>query len=113
MFLAVIATTLGKAIDQRTRDKNSITRKHHHTKLVGLQYPSRTEKQSIPSRCSNSDDIQNFSQLKVDDLALLILLFQLLDENITEHGNILRDIGHLSESISKLNYAKTKTGSIY
>ncbi|CAF1508712.1 unnamed protein product, partial [Rotaria sordida] len=103
----VIATTLGKAIDQITRDKTSTTSKYYNTKLLRLQRPSINENKISTSRCTNVDEIQNFSQLKPDDLALLIILFQTLDKNIIEYDNILRDIRHISEYISKFNKKKT------
>ncbi|CAF0979926.1 unnamed protein product [Rotaria sordida] len=107
LLAAVIATTLGKAIDQITRDKTSTTSKYYNTKLLGLQRPSINENKISTSRCTNVDEIQNFSQLKPDDLALLIILFQTLDKNIIEYDNILRDIRHISEYISKFNKKKT------
>ncbi|CAF1024838.1 unnamed protein product [Rotaria sp. Silwood1] len=107
LLAAVIATTLGKAIDQIKRDKTSTTSKHHNMKLLRLQSPSIKDKKRSKSRCSNIDEIQNFSQLKPDDLALLIILFQTLDKNINEHDNILRDVRHIGEYISKSNKKKT------
>ncbi|CAF2422802.1 unnamed protein product [Rotaria sp. Silwood2] len=106
LLAAVIATTLGKAIDQITRDKTSTNSKHHNIKLLGLQRPSINEKKISKSRCINIDEIQNFSKLKPDDLALLIILFQTLDKNIIEYDNILRDIRHIGEDISKSNKKK-------
>ena len=58
------------------------------------------------SLLSTKNEIENFSQLKPDDLALLILLFQTLDKNIIEYDNILRDIRHISEYIAKFNKDK-------
>ena len=110
-LLAAIATTLGKAIDQRTRDKTSKSIKHHTTKLLGLKPPSINENKVAKSRCNTMDEIQNFSRLKPDDLALLILLFQTLDKNINEYDNILRDIRHIAEFISKFNKKKTPIAS--
>ncbi|CAF2507478.1 unnamed protein product [Rotaria sp. Silwood2] len=106
-LLSVVATTLGKAIDQITRNKSSATSQHYNTKLLGLQRPSINENKISMSRCTNVDEIQNFSQLKPDDLALLIILFQTLDKNIIEYDNILRDIRHIGEYISKSNKKKT------
>ncbi|CAF2353044.1 unnamed protein product [Rotaria sp. Silwood2] len=107
LLAAVVATTLGKAIDQITRNKSSATSQHYNTKLLGLQRPSINENKISMSRCTNVDEIQNFSQLKPDDLALLIILFQTLDKNIIEYDNILRDIRHIGEYISKSNKKKT------
>ncbi|CAF2907068.1 unnamed protein product [Rotaria sp. Silwood2] len=94
-------------IDQITRNKSSATSQHYNTKLLGLQRPSINENKISMSRCTNVDEIQNFSQLKPDDLALLIILFQTLDKNIIEYDNILRDIRHIGEYISKSNKKKT------
>jgi hypothetical protein len=101
--LAVVAATLDKAINKITHDKTSITINNHNTKLIGLQRPSINERKSTKSRCFNIQEIENFSQLKSDDLALLIIFFQILDKNISEYENILHDIHHIGEYIAKLN----------
>ncbi|CAF3419509.1 unnamed protein product [Rotaria socialis] len=111
LLAAVIAATLGKAIDRRTRDISSKSIKHHTTKLLGLKRPSINEKKIPKSRCNTMDEIDNFSRLKPDDLALLILLFQTLDKNVNEYDNILRDIRHVAEFISKFNRKKTSISS--
>jgi hypothetical protein len=102
-FSAVIATILGKAIDQITRDDTPIIADNHNTKLIGLQRASINERKRCKSRCRNIDEIQNFSQLKPDDLSLLIILFQILDKNISEYDNILHDIRHIGEYIAQFN----------
>lgn len=49
------------------------------------------------------NEIENFSRLKPDDLAFLILLYQTLDKNIAEYDNLVRDIRQISEYIAKSN----------
>ncbi|CAF4355443.1 unnamed protein product, partial [Adineta steineri] len=54
-------------------------------------------------RCITNDEIHNFSQLKPDDLALLIILFQIVDKNIYEYDHILYDIRCIGEYIAEFN----------
>ncbi len=75
----------------------------HNTKLIGLQRPSINERKLTKSRCLNISEIENFSQLKPDDLSLLIILFQILDKNLSEYENLLHDIRHIGEYIAKSN----------
>ncbi|CAF1232145.1 unnamed protein product [Adineta steineri] len=103
LLAAVIATHLGKAMDQITRDKTSITENNYNTKLIGLQHPTIKERTITKPRCITIDEIHNFSQLKPDDLALLIILFQIVDKNIYEYDHILYDIRCIGEYIAEFN----------
>ena len=100
---AVVAATLDKALNQLTHDKASIHTDNHQTKLSGLQRPIINERKQTKSRCLNVYELENFSRLKSDDLALLIILFRIFDQNISEFENILHDIHHIGDSIGKLN----------
>jgi hypothetical protein len=90
-------------MDRITRDKTSIAANNHNTKLIGLQRPTINERRTTKSRCKNLDEIYNFSQLKPDDLALLTILYQILDKNLSEYDNILHDIRHIGGYIAELN----------
>lgn len=90
-------------MDRVTRDKTSIINDNQHPQLIGLQRPSISERKLTQSRCKRNSEIENFSQLKADDLALLTILFQVLEKNITEYDNILRDVRHIGEYIAKFN----------
>ena len=76
---------------------------NYRTKLLGLQRPTINERKRTKSRCLNLYELENFSRLTPDDLALLIILFRTLDQNILEFENILHDIHHIGEYIAKLN----------
>lgn len=102
MLSAVVAATLDKAINQITHDKTS----NQNTKLIGLQGPTINERQTTKSRCLNRMEIENFSHLKPDDLAFLIIIFQIFDKNLSEHENILYDIRSIGEYIAELNEKK-------
>jgi hypothetical protein len=90
-------------MDKITRDKTSIINHYQNTKLLGLRHPSLSERKLTKSRCRNKTEIENFSNLKPDDLALLTILFQNLEKNIFEYENILHDIRHIGKYITELN----------
>ena len=110
---AVIATTLGQAMDQITRDKTSKTHLHQRTRLMGLKRPSIHHQATLGhSRYRTVDERTNASRLKPDDLVLLIVLFQILDKNIAEYGHVLRDLRRIAQSITKLNRSNDAYSSV-
>ena len=108
---AVIATTLGRAMDRITRDKTFKTHQHQRTRLMGLLRPSLHQTSLGHSRYRTIDERINASRLKPDDLVLLIVLFQILDKNIAEYAHVLKDLRHLMQSITKLNRSSDDASS--
>lgn len=71
--------------------------------MLGIQRPTLDERKISKARCSLNDEIDNFSRLIPDDLAFLIILFRIIDQNIDEFQNILYDIHQIGQSIAKIN----------
>ena len=98
-------------MDKITRNKSLINRDEHSTKLVGLRRPTIKERVEGKCRCTTSEQVHNFSQLKPDDLALLIVLFQNLDKNLLEYDRLLRDIRRIGEFIADFNPRTSRLSS--
>ena len=94
----MVAITLDKAINQATLNQHTET-----MKLIGLKRIGNNERPSCQARCFYQDEYENFSRLKVDDLSLLIILYQIFEKNLQEFENILRDLHQIGNHIAKLN----------
>lgn len=99
----MIASTLGKTIEQITRDTTQTNTSHQQTRLIGVQRPLLHDQPATPYRCKTTQEIVNFARLQPDDLPFFLLVFQNLEKNIHEYNHICQDLRRIAESIGKLN----------
>ncbi|CAF1233515.1 unnamed protein product, partial [Didymodactylos carnosus] len=101
--IAVIATTLDKAMEQWVKNTKQ---KQKTNNLIELQSTNYQHRSIVAARCNPFDESLNFSKLKPDDLSLLCILFQSINSNLNEYDNILEDIKRIGEYIAKYNKKK-------
>lgn len=104
---------LGTAIDRITRNQNRNNLKEHNTRLVGLDRPKLSKELSKVSRCQTSDEIENFSRLRSDDLVFFIVLFQNFEKNLHEFDHLLHDIRRIGQSLNQIDLLSPNRQQLY
>jgi hypothetical protein len=100
---AVIATKLGEAIDQINRERNMKSDSLPSERLLTVQCPKNRDQNGTHFRCDTVEEIENLRLLTADDLALLILLFQQLQRNMTEYDRLMDDLQYIVQSVELMN----------